>query len=344
LVLTQEHDVSQPWLSVIMPTYNGSAYLSATLASIESQGDPGLEVIAIDDGSSDATLAILQDYSQRLPLRILARRRVGNWVANTNRGLVEATGRYVCFLHQDDLWLPGRLQTLRQIIAREPDAELLLSASRYIDARGRWLGTWRCPLPAGHLHQGTLLERLLVQNFIAVPAPLCRREAALAVGGLDEALWYTADWDFWLKLANRTRAVYCPRPLAAFRIHAQSQTAQGVARAGEMRRQIEVVLEKYLPPWLAAHPGRDAVARTARLSMEVNYTLARCAFGDRPNWLALAWRLTALGPTGWYRFFRDSRILERVAAQVKARIARGDDGAGLPWLSRKRLACKPLAA
>jgi hypothetical protein len=330
--------VSEPWLSVIMPTCDGAAYLTATLASIARQHDDRIEIIAVDDGSSDATLAILQDHAGRLPLRIIPRRRVGNWVANTNFGLARAHGRFVCFLHQDDLWLPDRLQTLRQQVEREPQVALHLAASRYIDSTGRWLGTWRSPLPPGRQAAGTVVERLLIQNFIAVPAPICTREAALAVGGLDETLWYTADWDFWLKLAARSPTVYCPRPLSAFRVHSQSQTAQGVARAGEMRRQIEVVLEKHLAAWEAAHPGRREVGQAARMSMDVNFALASCAYGDRPHWLALAGQLALLGPSGWYRFFRDSRILERVAAQVKARMARSDRGTVLPWRARKPLA------
>jgi glycosyltransferase involved in cell wall biosynthesis len=330
--------LSEPWLSVIMPTYNGAAYLPATLASIECQKDDQIEIIAVDDGSSDATLRILRDAASWLPLHIFPRPRVGNWVANSNHGLARSRGHYVCFLHQDDLWLPGRLRTLRRFVEREPQAALYLSASRYIDSSGRWLGTWRSPLPTGHQEPGALIERLLIQNFIAIPAPLCTREAAVSVGGLDEALWYTADWDFWLKLAARWPAVYCPRALSAFRIHSQSQTAQGVARAGEMRRQIEVVLEKHLPPWESAHPGRLEVGKTARMSMDVNFALASCAFGDRPDWLALARGLAALGPSGWYRFLRDSRIVERVLAQAKARLARRDDRMAGPWLSRKPLA------
>lgn len=100
--------MSKPWLSVIVPTYNGAAYLAQTLASIECQVDGNIEVIAVDDGSSDATLAILNAYSSRLPIRTIRRGRIGNWVANTNFGLAEARGEYVSFLHQDDLWLPGR--------------------------------------------------------------------------------------------------------------------------------------------------------------------------------------------------------------------------------------------
>src|SRR5579862_7885736 len=117
--------MSDPWLSVIMPTYNGAAYLAQTLESIECQADCTMEIIAVDDGSSDATLAILHNYSRRLPLRIIARSHIGNWVANTNFGLAKAQGHYVCFLHQDDLWLPGRLRVLRQLLCKEPQAALV---------------------------------------------------------------------------------------------------------------------------------------------------------------------------------------------------------------------------
>jgi hypothetical protein len=331
--------VSEPWLSAIVPTYNGAPYLAQTLASIEQQADDQIEVIAVDDGSTDTTLAILQAHAGRLPLHIFPRRRVGNWVANSNFGLAQARGRYACFLHQDDLWLPGRLRTLKPLLMQEPEAVFFLHPSHYIDANGDSLGLWHSPLATGRLERGEIIERLLVQNFIAVPAPLFSREAALRVGGMDEALWYSADWDFWLKLADLGPTVYHPRPLAAFRIHPLSQTAQGVARAGEMRRQIEVVLHRYLPRWEAAHPGRTEVGRAARLSVEVNYALAACAFGDRPNWLSLACRSVALGPEGWYRFFRDSRIVERVAAQFKARLVRPKDGSSLPWRTRKAPPC-----
>jgi GT2 family glycosyltransferase len=311
--------VSAPWLSVIMPTFNGAAYLATTLASIECQQDDQIEVIAVDDGSSDATLSILQGRCGRLPLRVIASGRVGNWAANTNIGLAEARGKYACFLHQDDLWLPGRLQVVRRLLAQAPRSVLLLHPARYIDAQGRDLGVWRCPLPAGHNGAGLITEQLLVQNFIAVPAPVFAREAALRVGLLDETLWYTADWDFWLKLAATEPAMYYPRPLAAFRIHSQSQTAQGVARAAEMRRQIEAVLQKHLPPWEAAHPGRVEVGQTARMSLEVNHALAGWAHGTWPNGLSLACKFLALGLRGWFRFFRDSRLVERVTARLRAK-------------------------
>jgi GT2 family glycosyltransferase len=328
--------LNTPWLSVIMPTYNGAAYLTQTLGSMVNQIDDQVEIIAVDDGSSDATLAILHAFCRRLPLRILTRGRIGNWVANTNYGLAQARGRYASILHQDDLWLPGRLRALRLLLAREPNAALLLHASRYIDAWGRDVGIWRIPLPTGHVEPRLLIEHLLVQNFVAVPAPLFAREAALRAGGLDEELWYTADWDFWLKLASAGPIVYHPRPLSAFRIHPASQTAQGVSHAGEMRRQMEVVLQKHLPAWEAAHPRCTEIGRVARVSLEVNHVLAACAYGDRPRCLTLIGRFLALGPAGWYRYFHDSRIVERLSAQVKARLVQPKSGTRLAWKSRNR--------
>jgi len=93
-----------PWLSVIMPVHNGERYLAEALRSVRAEGTDGYEVIAVDDGSSDSTSDILTEWEQLLPLRRLARRGGGNWVAATNAGLREARGEYVCFLHQDDLW------------------------------------------------------------------------------------------------------------------------------------------------------------------------------------------------------------------------------------------------
>ena len=158
-------------------------------------------------------------------------------------------------------------------------------------------------------------------------APLFEREAALRGGGLDETLWYTADWDFWLRLAAKGTTVYHPEVLAAFRVHPLSQTARGVARDGEMRQQIENALAKHLPAWEAAHPGRKDVSQAAHMSLEVNHALAGCAHGRVPNLLSLTRHGLAVGRAGWYRFLRDSRIVERVAARLKAqnrRLIRGD--------------------
>jgi hypothetical protein len=309
--------MSQPWLSVIMPTYNGAAYLDSALASIAAQPDRGVEVIAIDDGSTDETRAILTRYAHRMPLRVEARGRIGSWVANTNYGLRLARAEHACFLHQDDLWLPNRLRGLRTLLGTRP--ALLLHPCRFVNARGQCVGLTRCPLAAGPHASGCVMERLLVQNFITIPVPIFSRHAALDVGGLDEGLWYTADWDLWLKLAARGTSLYHMQPRTAYRVHAQSQTMQrGAARAAEMRRQLEVVLNRHLPLLQDRRRARE-IGAAARLSVDLNHALAEAASGGTPPWWRFAWRFLTLGPSGRRRFLRDSRIVERVLSRIRAR-------------------------
>ena len=101
-----------PFLSVIMPCYNGERFIAAALESVRTQYRDGIELLVIDDGSQDRTLEIVRDFAQALPMRIISPGRIGNWVAATNIGLREATGDWACFLHQDDLWLSGRMERL----------------------------------------------------------------------------------------------------------------------------------------------------------------------------------------------------------------------------------------
>lgn len=304
-----------------MPTYNGQAYLPAALGGILAQANGGIEVIAVDDGSTDDTVRILEAWAGRLPLRFV-RRRVGNWVANSNLGLSLANGEYACFLHQDDFWLDGRLARMRPLTGRHP-AALYLHPSWFVDPRGRRLGPWRCPLPPGPSEPRFMLSRLLVQNFISMPAPLFRREEALAVGGMDEGLWYTADWDFWLKLAARGPTCYLPRPLAAFRVHPESQTAVRSIAADDVRRQLRTVLERHIALFESRYGPAGEIRRAADFAIQVNVALASRAHGRKADWWKLAGEFTRLGPAGWKRFLRDSRIVERAWPRAK-----------LAWLHR----------
>ncbi len=314
--------MSKPWLSVVMPTYNGAAFLPMALASIRAQDDREIEVIAVDDGSTDDTLSLLLEFAQGFPLRIIQRDHVGNWVANTNAGLRESQGEFACFLHQDDTWLPGRLRALRTAIHQNSSIRLWLQSCRFIDPKGRTLGKWTCPLPGhvGGVAPATVMGRLLVQNWIGIPAPLFRREDALAVGGLDEALWYTADWDFWLKLAALGRTRYLPQPLACFRIHPTSQTITRGREPGAIQDQCQRVQERHFPLWHASPRCSRLVHEVADLATSVNGCLADRVAHVQTPWHSLFVQFCRLGPEGWWRFGRDSRLVERILARVRARV------------------------
>jgi len=139
--------INHPWLTVVMPVYNGENYLERALGSVLAQGDRDVEVIAVDGGSTDRTVEILESYTTRLRLKLFRCGRPGSWVAQTNHGLSQARGDYACFLHQDDLWLKDRLVTLRRLVAKAPHVTMFRHSSWFIDPAGRRVGTWRCPLP-----------------------------------------------------------------------------------------------------------------------------------------------------------------------------------------------------
>ncbi len=315
--------MSHPWLTVLLPTFNGEAYLPAALAAAAEQAEDGLEIIAVDDGSQDATLALLDSYRGRVSLRVLRRCHTGNWVANANLALSLARTEYCTLLPQDDFWLPGRLRVLRRWLDAAPDAVLLVHPVAFVDAQGRHLGWWRCPLPAGRPLPGpSVLGKLHVQNFLAAVAPDFRRDVALRIGGLDERLWYAADWDLWLKLATLGPTLCGRRPLAAFRLHPRQQTAWRSSDVEDVRNQLRAVLDRHLAAFSATVPEKVAgVQEAAEVSLAVNAWLFACWHG-RPR---RAWDIVAcllgLGWAGVHRYLRDSRIVERTLPRLRARLA-----------------------
>jgi len=135
---------------------------------------------------------------------------------------------------------------------------------------------------------------------------------------MDEALWYTADWDLWLRLGALGRTRHIGRPMAAFRVHAGSQTAARPRDEGELRDQMTRVLERHLSTWEG--DARRDLERVARFSITANAALARGIAQGVP-WTLLTGALR-LGPVGLGSYLRHSRIAERLVARVRAGWAR----------------------
>lgn len=308
-----------PWLSVILPTHNGMQYLRATLDSIVIQDDKNIECIAIDDTSTDETCSILEEYASRLELSIHHTKN-GNWVANTNQAVSFARGEYICFLHQDDIWFRDRLAIIKKIAQEFQEVDMIIHPSLFISSTGEILGSWNCPLPPypQKVKSALLMERLLIQNFISIPGTIFKRKTMIDIGGMDERLWYTADWDLWLKLAAKTDAVYYPIPLSGFRIHGNSQTIQRSDNNNDFQEQMTFVLNRHLQSLDLEGSKKLQVWNIAQFSIEVNTKLAMLFHGKKINYFEMIFSFIKLGPSGWFQYFRDSRIFERIISRVKA--------------------------
>jgi Glycosyl transferase family 2 len=311
----------KPFLSVVMPTYNGQQFIAAALASVrDQQHRESIELLIVDDGSTDRTLAIVQEFANVLPIRLITPGRLGNWVAASNIGLREASGEWACFLHQDDLWLPGRLGRLWGEMERA-DGALIVHDAEYVGPDGQRLGPWTCPFSPGAIPPDLFIERLLVQNFIAIPSPVFRRDAVIQSGGLDEALWFSADWDLWLRLGALSPTRFIGETLCAFRVHPASQTAARKLLPNEWEQQLTTVLAHHLESWPAKGRLRASVEQVARVSVAVNSALSAVSRGEPARRAAVLLQLLALGPWGWHRYLRDSRIVQRVKSRHKVQRA-----------------------
>lgn len=313
-------EMDAPWLSVVLPSHNGQRWLPDTLCSLVRQNNPEIEVVLVDSSDDNASLGIVERFSDALVLRYHRRPDLKPWTAKTNFAVQQATGSYICMLHQDDLWQPERAAHIRDWITRWPDAVMHIHPAFIIDETGKRLGLWRCPLPSNSpIPADTLLARLLVQNFIAIPTPVIRRHAFLAAGGLDDRLWYTADWDLYLKLAIAGPVYYHSDALACFRIHKSSLTVSGSRSIDDFRSQMEIVVARFADR--LAPRSAQAVLPVARAAIAVNTALA-AANSSQPAGLTRALlRVIALGPSGVFRFVRDSRIVERTWPRLRARFA-----------------------
>ena len=304
-------DTSLPWLSIIMPVHDGAQFLTSTLESLVSEPMEGIEVIILDSTPCDSCKAIVDRFRNHLPIRYHVRRDILPWPQKTNLGVEMARSPIVTMLHQDDLWLSGRADAARRAIDEIDGAAFHIAPALLVDEYGRRIGCWSPPLRKGLHRSPEVMKRLLVQNFIAIPSPLIRRSAWLAAGGMDKDLWYTADWDLYLKLAARWPVSVGDRPTTAFRVHSKSLTMTGSRNAASLHDQLAVVLER--------HSGQAELAtmQRARASISVNCALAAAAKGERAALLRMLATLLSLGPVGLFRFLEYTRLIERLLPRAR---------------------------
>lgn len=309
--------MSAPWLSVAMPVHCGARDLPATLASVAAERPSGVEFLIYDSSPDTACSAIVGRYADALDIRYIAMPGLRGWPDKTNLAVRNASSPHVAMLHQDDVWLPGRLASIRQSITSVPEAVMHVAPTRLIDASGRDIGKWSPPFTAGLWSGPEFGRRLIVQNFIAIPTPVIRRDAWLGVGSMDPALWYTADWDLYLKLASLGPIAVTDQATTAFRLHGGSLTMTGSRNARDLERQLQIVLDRHGD---AFGLNSDVRLRARALaSAAINCRLAAAAAGHPRAMFPALLQLLRLGPVNACRYLQESRLLDRLLPRLKLR-------------------------
>ncbi len=243
-------------VSVIIPVYNGEATLAEALDSVLAQSHADLQVLVIDDGSTDRTAAIAAAY--RDPRLTLHRFPNAGAPASRNRGVRLAEGHYIAFLDADDWWQSDKLAKQLAALAADPAAGVAYSFTTYVDERGEVLhGGYRMPV-SGHV-----LPQLFVRFFLQSGSnALLRREVFAAVGLFDETLEVCDDHDFYLRVATRFPFALVAEPQVYYRKHPRSLSSDVVRmqRAGQrvMRAALARNPAELGPVWWQAQAVFDA--------------------------------------------------------------------------------------
>jgi glycosyltransferase involved in cell wall biosynthesis len=201
-------------VSVIMPVFNGERFLRQAIESVFAQTYRNWELIAVNDGSTDGSAAILADYGAKI--RVFHHQENLGAASARNRAIFAARGEWLAFLDQDDLWAPDKLQ--RQLEAVAPGDTAISTEARVIDENGAVI---RPIFSHGDNLEHSTLARTITLNPIYVLTVLIRRQAVLEVGALDaENRYGTDEWQLWMRLLARGhRFRFLPEVLASYRVH-----------------------------------------------------------------------------------------------------------------------------
>ncbi|HTB19606.1 MAG TPA: glycosyltransferase [Bryobacteraceae bacterium] len=285
-------------ISVIIPVYNVAGFLRQAVDSALAQTCRDIEVIVVDDGSTDCSADTLRDLDDPR-LRVIREEHAGSAAAR-NAGLRSASGELVAFLDADDLWAPGNLERQSAFLASHPEVDMTFGHSLVVDEEGRSLG-FRSSTCSGPVS----LPRLLRTNEIGNGSCLLlRREALDRAGWFDPKLSACVDIDVWMRMASLRpgNVVAIPEVLTFYR-RRQGQISGDWRRMEAGYLQLLERLRRIAPLDVQREENRSRAgryryyARLARESGEAG-TAARLlatAFCWAPLWLLADSRTWLIG-------------------------------------------------
>jgi glycosyltransferase involved in cell wall biosynthesis len=212
-------------VSVIIPIYNGERYIRETLDSVFAQTYQDYEIVCVDDGSDDGTLAVLHEYGSKIHL--IRQTNTGQAGAR-NASVKQAGGKYLAFLDQDDLWHPEKLE--QQVVAMEtsPECVLVHCDMDTIDAIGNVIQ--RNVVSATHVstHKGLRMTQLVGWDPNIYPSTmLIRRDAFERIGGFDSELRCGEDIDLMIRLKHEGSFIFLGQSWTQYRKHGTNFSGSG---------------------------------------------------------------------------------------------------------------------
>ena len=274
---------ARPLVSIVIPSYNCERYIRQTLQGIVAQTVTDWEVIVVDDGSTDATVAIASTIDPRV--RVVQQANAGVCVAR-NRGYAESAGSYLCFMDHDDYWFAEKLERQLGWMQRMPELGVVYSTCIRWHAAGGVFPPPESLRPASDEDTldaeftGWVYHQFMRDSCALTSSALIRREALEKCGLFDVDLAYSEDWDLFLRISRHYRFAQMHWPSTLYRQHLNQGSR--VARPRDFRSDLLLRAEK---DWGLIGPDDKAIDRAefqqlvARYRME--YGRQHLASGDR---------------------------------------------------------------
>lgn len=258
-----------PKVTVIIPSYNCEAYIAETINSILNQTFKDIELIIVDDGSTDKTREIVTAYGSSVRLITQTNTRV---CAARNRGIREAKGEFICLMDHDDYWYPEKLDRQLEEFKKHPDAGVVYSS--FI----RWHNGPNENFPAPTSFDlksypddidpdfsGWIYHQLLLDCWMLTSTAMFRAEVFKRCGMFDEALPYSEDWELWIRISREYPMIQLCRPTTLYRQHPQQ--GYRIVRSIDYRTEL---LIKSVKKWgLCSRDGRCISKRTFRSQIAI---------------------------------------------------------------------------
>jgi glycosyltransferase involved in cell wall biosynthesis len=252
-------------VSVIMPVKNGARYIEEAIRSALDQGDNVVQLIVVDDASTDGTVGVVRAVGD--PRIAIVPNRNRGLPAGRNTGAALATGEWLHFLDSDDRLRPSALGALLKAAAENPRAAVVYGDYERVDAAGRRIGN-RAALRARRKPDGDVLAAILRGNFLVVGAQIVRHDAYRKAGGFDETLGYCEDWHFWCRVAAFAPFAHVPgRHILDYRIHGASMMHATPRPFADLMPAIDAVFGDERIVGRFSSDQRAALRRAAEASM-----------------------------------------------------------------------------
>jgi glycosyltransferase involved in cell wall biosynthesis len=249
-----------PEVSVVIPSYNRGAMLIEAVESVLAQSFTDIEIIVIDDGSTDPTEALIQPYLDRITFR---RQQNAGVAAARNHGIRLARGAFICFLDSDDQWRPNKLAVQLAVARSRPEYGLIASEIQAFDDRGLVEGRGKASMYK--IRNGRVLDDLLFSNWIQTSTVMVRRECLEKVGGFDEDVGqFGEDWLLWMRIAAEYPIYFVPEALVLYRMHEVSLTSH----RPELQYQSLMTILNKMSAW-PQFAGRTYLIRRAKYRIAI---------------------------------------------------------------------------